>query len=394
MSSPKFILSALEQFQCLASDCPEDCCSYNWFIPVEDNILEKWKNIPDPDLKEKVVSAVIDKEIKGKKIHFIGSEDRLCSLLDKQGLCTIHARLGPDYLCTTCREYPRSEVRHANHSVKSASMSCPEIARMIVEPEPGQNLFELEGSLAAIEEPASSINDFVNKVMNKKNHSVTAKIITISQFLIEISYLAQRGELDLARLQTLSRKVGKPMKDYERDIKSRHLKFDEETGGRFWAMVYRLITTRINYKQHDSMQNHPLIEKLMSKDVSTKFYSDLYKEINRLRLASSRVLSEQMKGIGERYLTVKFKSIGFPLAPPASNYIAAFLYGVLPYSFINLNLWILFDINKTISKQDIIKVMYRTERVVQHTERIYNAILDNHAILRIDEFGVCFSDIF
>jgi len=378
----------------LAADCPDNCCTHNWNIPVEREMIEKWKSISDLDLKHDMLESVIEKQISDEVEYFIGVKNQQCSLQDEQGLCIIHSRLGPDYLGSTCREYPRGNQLFENYSLKGAAMSCPEIAQMIVEYEKNKSIFDLDGSLAAIEEPARSINEFLDKVMSKNDSSIAAKIITISRFLTEISLLAQSGQLDLQRLQTLSHNFDGPLKDIDCDIKSKYIRVNSETGGFFWNMVYRMITAKANYKKDERIQSHPVITKLSNDNMTADIARELYEEIAILRLNSSQVLQKLMPGIGERYLSIKFMSSGFPLAPIADNYIAAFLFGILPYCFINLNLWILYDVNKSLTKQDLIHAIYNTERVVSHTQRIYKAILANQAMLRIDKFDVCFSDLF
>ena len=394
MSIPDFTLTVLENFKCLASDCPDDCCSYGWDITVEDHILEKWKNIPDPDLRNRVLDVVFEKEIDGKNKHVISSKERVCNLQEDNGLCLIHDKLGEEFLCNTCRKYPRVTATFSNYTLSSATMSCPEIARLIVEQQDNQDVFKLNGNLSAIEEPAGSINEFVDKVLSKNNYSIAARTMTIARFLVEISVLSQRGELDLARLQAICRKVGKPLKDAERDIRSNKLKIDTAVAGRFWSALYRLISTGLQFKLDDRIQQHPVTEMLGNKSMSEESLRNLYKELTRLRLASSQIMQKEMEGIGERYLSVKFRDVGFPLEPPAGNYIAAFLFGILPYCFINLNLWILYDIDKKITKEDIVDVIYRTERIVQHTQRIYNSIIENQIFLYIDEYDACISELF
>lgn len=393
MSAPKFTLSYLEDFKCLASDCPDDCCSYGWDITVEDHILEMWKNIPDSELRERVLGVVYEKEIDGVNKHVISSKDKICSLQNEGGLCVIHDKLGEEYLCNTCRKYPRVTADFTGYSLSSASMSCPEIARMLVEHPRPVDVFKLEGSITNVEEPATSISDFVSKVLSKRNYPIAARILTISRFLNEIALLSQRGDLSLPGLQAMCRKISKPLKDSERDVKSKRLKIPGETAGRFWYILYRLISTGLEFKLDKRIQAHPLAKKLCDPDMTDKDFRDLYEELKILKESSNKALQKELKDVGERYLSVKFADVGFPLDPPAGNYIAAFLFGILPYCFINLCLWIIYDIDKSLSKHDVIEVIYRTERIVQHTRRVYNSIIKNQDILHVDQFEACFSDV-
>ncbi|MGD8926874.1 MAG: flagellin lysine-N-methylase [Thioalkalispiraceae bacterium] len=393
MSIPKYTLTLLEDFKCLASDCPDDCCSYGWDITVEDNILEMWRNIPDEDLRQRLLGVVYEKEINGINQNVISSKDKICSLQDNKGLCIIHDKLGEEYLCNTCRKYPRVNADFVNYSLSSASMSCPEITRMLLEHNDSRGIFDSDTSLINFDEPANSLNDFVNKVLNKANYSIAARVLTISRLLVNIAALSAKGQLDLTGLQAMCRKISKPLKDAERDVKSKRLRIDSVKGGQFWYIVFRLISTGLEFKLDERIQQHTLAKKLRNADMDDAAYRDLFKEIQKLKLASGNTLQKELAGIGARYLTVKFADVGFPLDPPAGNYIAAFLFGILPYCFINLCLWMIYDVDKTVNKNDIVNVIYRTERIVQHTQRIYNSIIKNQDILHIDQFEACFSEL-
>ena len=54
------------------------------------------------------------------------------SLLSEDGLCTIHSKLGENYLCNTCRVYPREISKYGEIYERNLSISCPEVARYII----------------------------------------------------------------------------------------------------------------------------------------------------------------------------------------------------------------------------------------------------------------------
>ena len=53
-----------------------------------------------------------------------------CTMLDDDRLCKIQKELGPEFLSNTCAVYPRTLNRVDNIVEKSATLSCPETARL------------------------------------------------------------------------------------------------------------------------------------------------------------------------------------------------------------------------------------------------------------------------
>jgi len=163
--------------------------------------------------------------------------------------------------------------------------------------------------------------------------------------------------------------------------------------GRFWSIVYRLISSGLHFKLDDRIKAHPLSQKISEESTDDEFFRALYKEFKKIRASSGPALQKVIEDIGSRYLSVKFQDVGFPLDPPAGNHIAAFLFAIIPYCFINLSLLLILDTEKKITKADIIDVIYRTERIVQHTRRVYKSIIDNQEILHIDKFEACMAEL-
>jgi len=392
MSRSEITLKLLKDFQCLAGDCPDNCCSYGWDITLDKNTLKKWEEIEDKDYREKLLSNVFEAEINGIKQKLIGGSGKQCSLMDEKGLCSVHADLGEDYLGNTCKTYPRLTKEFKTFSLKTATMSCPEIARMVLDSK-DLSMFEMANIPGGLEEHTYLINDFVDKVLKKTGYTIAARVITISRFLYAIADMSSRGELSLPTLSAMSKKISKPLKDAERDVKSIRLKISGEVAGKFWSIIYKIISSGAVANLDDRIRNHPIAAKLAATDLSEQDYKELYHSLSELRDNAKPVIGDILDNLGMKYLLLKFQSTGFPLDPPADNYIAAFLFGILPYCYINLCLWILFDHEKKIMKQDVIDIIYRTERIVQHSERIYNSIINNQQILQINEYDACFADL-
>lgn len=113
------------EFECIAGDCPCTCCS-GWGVYIDDRTYEKYKDC-DADRKEYIMKHVDDDEQCFKIC------DGRCSFLNDDKLCDLIIREGESMLCDTCRRYPRHFEIYGNQIEAALSMSCPVVARMIID---------------------------------------------------------------------------------------------------------------------------------------------------------------------------------------------------------------------------------------------------------------------
>lgn len=83
-------------------------------------------------------------------------EDGRCPMWRKDGLCRIHAELGHDALCQTCRDYPRLTHDYGDFTELGLELSCPEAARLIL---------TAPGALCVQAQPGGSAPEYDAEVM-------------------------------------------------------------------------------------------------------------------------------------------------------------------------------------------------------------------------------------
>lgn len=115
-------------FKCAASACPNSCCKV-WDINVDRQTYIKMIE------KEKELGIAA-------KDWLIDHDDRItikmkvngqCPLLTKDDLCAIVLRLGPEYLCEECTQYPRNYMAYGNVVEESLYTSCPIVISKLME---------------------------------------------------------------------------------------------------------------------------------------------------------------------------------------------------------------------------------------------------------------------
>lgn len=119
-------LDYYEKFKCIAGDCPDTCCA-GWQIVIDEASIKKYQNFKG-DYVWKVM-ACVDWETE----TFRQDKAKRCAFLNKENLCDLYTNAGESYLCKTCREYPRHTEEFEGVREITLSISCPEVARILME---------------------------------------------------------------------------------------------------------------------------------------------------------------------------------------------------------------------------------------------------------------------
>lgn len=112
------------QFNCIANKCVDTCCA-GWEIMIDPNTLQKYKKVKGG------FGNCLQNSIQFHKGAF-KQYDHRCAFLNDDNFCDIYTELGPSMLCDTCRKYPRHSEEYEGVRDLSLSMSCPEVARIIL----------------------------------------------------------------------------------------------------------------------------------------------------------------------------------------------------------------------------------------------------------------------
>ena len=114
------------EFKCTADKCQDTCCA-GWQIMIDDASIEKYKKIKS-DYIWKVMTCVDWEEG-----CFRQDKAKRCAFLNPDNLCDLYKNVGETALCKTCREYPRHTEEFEEVREVTLSVSCPEVARILME---------------------------------------------------------------------------------------------------------------------------------------------------------------------------------------------------------------------------------------------------------------------
>lgn len=122
----------MKQFQCIGSKCEDNCC-YGWKVSIDKNTYKKYRKVSESNLK-----PLLDKNVTRNRSNPSSENyakikmdnNGCCSFLGDDKLCNILKSLGGEFLSNVCMIYPRITNIVNGVYEKSATLSCPEIARL------------------------------------------------------------------------------------------------------------------------------------------------------------------------------------------------------------------------------------------------------------------------
>lgn len=128
-----------KEFHCIADKCEDTCCA-GWQIVIDEKSLAKYKQM----LTGKKFSANNERkqgDFRGKMLRSVNwmngtfrqDRERRCAFLNENNLCDLYTYQGEKSLCRTCKNYPRHIEEFEGLREITLSVSCPEVARILME---------------------------------------------------------------------------------------------------------------------------------------------------------------------------------------------------------------------------------------------------------------------
>lgn len=227
----------LKQFQCTGPLCRDNCC-IGWDVDIDKKTYFKYQKVNNEALMtffKKYVHQ--NREAYSDDVDFARVkllEDKRCPFLNDKNLCMIQAKMGEGYLSNVCATYPRFTNLVNGIKEKSATVSCPEVARLILGNKAGLKFFEEEQEndlreiimfQADTHKAGQNIlvtcllelRAFTISVLQNRDHELYERLMILGFFFNDLQKLAKGGR---------SSEVGNLIREYEKGI--RENKFREK----------------------------------------------------------------------------------------------------------------------------------------------------------------------
>ena len=115
-----------DKFACVADRCEATCCA-GWQIVIDEAACERYRSEPGE------YGAILRERIDWEEGVFKQGCGKRCAFLKENNLCEMYERLGENSLCFTCTDYPRHIEEFENLREISLMVSCPVVARILLE---------------------------------------------------------------------------------------------------------------------------------------------------------------------------------------------------------------------------------------------------------------------
>ncbi len=126
-----------KQFHCVADKCEDTCCA-GWQIVIDKKSFAKYKKVRGKFMGRMICS------INWRNGTFCQDKEKRCVFLNENNLCDLYINQGEKSLCKTCRLYPRHIEDFEGVKEITLSVSCPEVARILMERKTPVTFFDYE----------------------------------------------------------------------------------------------------------------------------------------------------------------------------------------------------------------------------------------------------------
>ena len=118
-------------FRCVGGACSDTCCS-GWNVSIDKATHYRYKKSADAEISEIAKSSIKKMKSGRTSSHFSVIKNREngdCPFMTSCGWCKVQTEMGEKPI-QTCNTYPRIITRCGGETYISASLSCPEAARL------------------------------------------------------------------------------------------------------------------------------------------------------------------------------------------------------------------------------------------------------------------------
>ena len=215
-SRPLLTPQYMRQFKCVGSQCEDTCC-IGWRVNIDHATYRKYQRIPDLELRQELDSCIKrNRSQPGEKNYarIKMNPGNVCPLMNEESLCRIQLRLGEEFLSDVCATYPRVANLVNNVLEKSATMSCPEAARLallnpdemefdeLAEPVETRNIIDkqIDTHGLAVARRAEryfwELRIFTIQVLQNRNYSLAERLIILGMFYQRVQNQIDGGQVE------------------------------------------------------------------------------------------------------------------------------------------------------------------------------------------------------
>lgn len=211
------IPSYMRDFSCIGLECEDSCC-IGWNIGIDRITYKKYKNLKDVDknLKDNIKNRITRIRSNATDQNYARielSSESHCPFLSNEKLCEIQLKHGENLLSNVCSSYPRVFNVIDGTIEKSAVISCPEAARLILLNPEGIEFDEKEDLLdwckliskninsqsPSLDHPTNYFWDlriFTIGLLQNRAYSISDRLIILGMFYLDVQEIIEKGKVE------------------------------------------------------------------------------------------------------------------------------------------------------------------------------------------------------
>ena len=372
-------------FSCLAECCPQHCC-VAWKIAVDQETIDRWKTLPDSIYQELLKSTAWEQGPAGGYRMLRKKENGDCIRLDNSGLCTIELEHGAAMQPSGCRRYPRKYYQIADTIIKTAELSCPEVARLVVNNDSAKvfdaGIYFSKSEILQLqdkEQVCYALYRFMMRALGCKAGSLSVKICLIAQTTGKLlDRLEEEGFQPMSFKSVFSKVLSSPEKKLAtlaHQYSSNQVRVRRDRLSLYWQAITIIIKRRAmefrGVKLYDSGIWHTLNK--TPELLTTKFQS-------RLPLGTRIKVNPMLESALANYVYTIYLSHGFPLNPCHDNLLLSLAHCNIIFSITSLLLNAIQE-TRDVEIEDVANIIWQVDRISGNSDDLYQFIAANDVLL-------------
>lgn len=351
-----------EEFRCTADRCEDTCCA-GWQIVIDEDSLEQYRQVIRAEKasgdfwQDKSFGKRLKNSIDWKEGVFYQDKAKRCAFLDERNLCDLYTALGQASLCKTCSNYPRHIEEFENVREYTLSVSCPEVARILLNRKKPVTFVETEDG----EEEEFEDFDFLLYDQLTEARRVMLQIL-------------QNREIGIGQRAFLIWEIGREMQEYMDEEKL--FSCDE---------IFEKYPSRQTWKEPDVLFENSLAyyKKLYELELLREDWDKHLQETAAILYASGEEFYEELEAGFAKWLKEHMPDYEIWLEQLLVYFVQTYFCGAVYDGYIAskvkmavVSTWMIYEMlvvrwyrnGKTLDMEDVIWIVYRYSRELEHSD--------------------------
>lgn len=358
---PKYV----NDFKCDGTKCNADCCA-RWTIYIDMDTYKKYQRVKNPDMRKRILSCIQPTEKEANLFKIALNDKGYCPMVGEDKLCYIQKNLGEGALSLVCQSYPRVVRAMGDLELRILSLACPLAADAALFSKNGMEI--CSGGVDSIPwQIATRGGEFKKREIDTM---VAANVILGGLSILQNDSYTREERLVILGL-FLDR--AEELKDNAAALSNLVEYYNGES---FKQEIAPLLANWTFYSQAHQQLVKDILLLLREKNgfVALGLLYQTNNDYDKVYDEKHQLLEDNVGQALDRYLQYEWLYRGFPFFLEGKflhNYFAFLLY----YKIAELFMYSVFDFDKPITKESIIRATILMAKKIDHVENFLPTIV-------------------